>query len=439
ERLLRQVNRVYQKNNDLLMSSGLYKTLADAGLLIAHEEAAMDLACTGEAYKVIQPRQVPFISYPYEWCFSQLKDAALLTLHIQQVALDHGMSLKDASAYNVQFLEGRPVFIDTLSFEECREGKPWVAYRQFCQHFLAPLALASYRDIRLSQLLRIHADGVPLDLASALLPWRTKLRMHLLAHIHLHAGAQKRYAERQVETRGRRMGRMSLLGLVDNLKTAVQKLDWSPGGTPWADYYQDTNYTPRALQDKEQLVSRFLDQVRPTSVWDFGANIGLFSRLASQRGIPTLSLDADPAAVERNYRSCVASKEKNILPLLLDLTNPSAGLGWNSSERIPFLERGRADAALVLALVHHLAIANNLPLGRIAGFFRSLCRHLIIEFVPKSDSQVQRLLRTREDIFPEYAQEKFEQEFAAYFRIVRREGMRDSERVLYLMEGSSSV
>ena len=199
--LYRQVNSVYKDDYDLLLRSGLYKTLTDAGLLVSHEEVSTDPPDPRIAYKIIRPEPIPFISYPYEWCFSQLKDAALATLEIQRQALAHGLSLKDASAYNVQFLDGKPVLIDTLSFEKLRL-KPWVAYRQFCQHFLGPLLLMGLKDSRLGQLSRIFLDGVPLDLTSRLLPRRTRLRPGILMHIHLHAASQKHFASKTIARQG---------------------------------------------------------------------------------------------------------------------------------------------------------------------------------------------------------------------------------------------
>ena len=191
--LYRQVNRACAEDFQLLESSGLAASLREAGLLIPHVEADVEPPRPDIAFRVIRPEPVPFISYPYEWSFSQLKDAALTTLRIQKIALRHGMILKDASAYNIQFHRGRPVLIDTLSFTRYEEGQPWVAYRQFCQHFLAPLALMAYRDVRLSALLRTEIDGVPLDLAAGLLPWRTRLKPGLLMHLHVHAASQKKY------------------------------------------------------------------------------------------------------------------------------------------------------------------------------------------------------------------------------------------------------
>ncbi len=430
----RQINRVYKDNFDHLVESGLHKALVEDGLLINHQEVDFKNDRPEAAYKLIKPESIPFISYPYEWSFGQLKDAALTTLGIQKKAFDFGMSLKDCSAYNIQFLRGKPVFIDTLSFEKYSEGSPWVAYRQFCQHFLAPLALMCYRDVRLSQLSRTHLDGIPLDLASLLLPFRTRFSFSLLSHIHLHAKSQTHYADKRVDTRNRpKLSRLGFIGIIDSLESAVRKLKWNPSGTEWGEYYEDTNYSAEAFHHKKRVVAEYLEAVLPGNVWDLGGNTGVFSRIASDKGIPTVSFDIDPAAVEKNYLECRRGGEANILPLLSDLTNPSPGIGWQNRERMSLIERGPADAALALALVHHLAISNNTPFAKIADFFASVCGSLIVEFVPKSDSQVQRLLATREDIFVDYTQQAFEREFAGYFNLERSQPINGSERTLYLM------
>jgi hypothetical protein len=434
--LYRQVNRSYQADFDRLTTSGLYAELVEAGLMIPHQEAAVAPVEPTLAYKVVEPEHVGFISYPYEWSFGQLKAAALVTLSIQKRALKRGLSLKDSSAYNIQFHHGRPVLIDTLSFEAYREGEPWDAYRQFCQHFLAPLALMAHRDVRLGQLLRLYIDGIPLDLTSLLLPWKTRLSFSLLTHIHLHAASQKRYADKTVDRRQvrRRMSRTSFLGLVDNLASAVRKLEWKPAGTEWGSYYAAHNYTQAGLHHKQQVVDRFLDLASPHSVWDLGANTGLFSQQASRRGILTIAFDIDPAAVELNYRNARENGQGAMLPLLNDLTNPSPALGWSNRERMSLLERAPADAVMALALVHHLAIGNNVPLPEVARFFSQLGRWLLVEFVPKSDSQVQRMLATRIDIFDQYDRAGFEQAFGEYYRTHEVIELQDSERVLYLLQ-----
>ena len=438
--LYRQVQPVYAANYDLLLGSGLYKALTDDGLLIHSPEADLGMSAEPGAYRVLAPQKLPFISYPYEWSFSQLKDAALTTLTIQKKAIEHGMCLRDASAYNIQFDGSNPIFIDTLSFEAYTEGNPWVAYRQFCQHFLAPLALMAHVDIRLGQLLRIHIDGIPLDLTAALLPKIFMLNPGLLTHVILHGAAGKKYADDSGAQAKRsaqaRVSKLAMLGLIDSLESTVKKLTWNPGGTEWGDYYSATNYTDNALKGKQDLVEQMLCTIAPAPklVWDLGANTGLFSRLASTRGLETVAWDIDPAAVEKNYLQCRSTQEKHLLPLMADLTNPSPGLGWEHSERRSMLQRGPAGAVLALALIHHLAISNNVPLERTADFFADAGEWLIIEFVPKSDSQVQRLLASREDIFPNYTEAGFETAFAGRFETVQKTAVSGTERTLYLMK-----
>ena len=438
--LYRQVNPIYREAYDQLMASGLHRALVDAGLLVAHEEVGPGRAGTGGAYKVLRPEPIPFISYPYEWCFSQLKRAALTTLRVQTTALRHGMTLKDASAYNIQFVGSRPVLIDTLSFEPYREGEPWVAYRQFCQHFLAPLALMARTDVRLGQLLRVHLDGIPLDLAARLLPWRTRLNPALALHIHAHAASQRRFADEapDASTTRRRMGRSSFEGLLDSLRAATRSLQWQPKGTPWAEYQSMTHYSPEAADQKKAQVGAFLDEARPALVWDLGANVGSYSRVASDRGILTIAFDNDPAAVERSYLEAKRRKETLLLPLVMDLTNPTPGIGWDLRERTSILERGPADLVMALALIHHLVISNNVPFDHLARFLARLGRWLIIEFVPKDDPQTQKLLAWRKDIFAEYSEQAFEEAFRRFYTIRRASVLPDTGRKLYLMERNAS-
>ena len=432
--LYRQVNRVYAEDYDRLMSSGLYAELVDRDLLIPHEEVPSPLPHTDDAYRTLRPERIGFISYPYEWCFSQLKDAALTTLRVQQTALRHDMVLKDASAYNVQFVRGRPIFIDTLSFARYEEGAPWVGYRQFCQHFLAPLALVAHRDVRLLQLLRVHMDGIPLDLARALLPLRAWLNLHLLLHIRVHAGYQRRYeGDTDTASKLRRISKRSLGNLMSALESATGKLHWKAKGSEWAGYYDGDSYEEGAAAHKRALVAEYLDEIAPSKLWDLGANTGVFSRIAAARGIDTLAFDVDPACVDRNYRQVRKDAETRLLPLLLDLTSPSPALGWAAEERDSIVDRSSADAVMALALIHHIAISNNVPLGYVAAFLARLAGDLIIEFVPKSDPKVAVLLATREDVFPDYSEAGFEAAFGTLFDIERKTRLEGSERTLYRM------
>ncbi len=409
--LYRKVNPNYEEDYTCLMNSGLYDELVGKKLLIPHEE-------TEEGLK---PEVVDFISYPYEWSFSMLKDAALATLEIQKIALGYGMVLKDASAYNIQFCRGKPILIDTLSFSEYTEGDPWIAYKQFCQFFLNPLSLMVYKDVRLGQLLRIYIDGIPSDLTTKLLPVRTYFRPALLGHIHAHS------LGRGIRLKTPRMSKFRLLVLVNHLKSTIKSLKWKPKGG-WSGYSEVSNYSEDSFNHKRELVASYLDKTKPGKVWDLGANLGEFSELVSKSS-QVISFDMDPVCTELNYLS-----RNGNLPLLLDLTNPSPDLGWDNSERKSFIKRGPADTVLALALVHHLAITNNLPLGNIASFLFSICHYLIIEFIPKEDSQVQKLLSSREDIFPDYTEKSFREEFSNYFRLVDSSSIGGTKRSLYLME-----
>lgn len=455
--LLRQVNQSYREPYERLKASGLYDALTGQGLLVRHEEIDELPAEPLSGYKVLRPQVVPFISYPYEWCFGQLKAAALATLAIQKSAMSRGMSLKDASAYNIQFLEDQPIFIDTLSFEYHVEGRPWIAYRQFCQHFLAPLLLMRHGHAGHGLLSRIHLDGIPLDVAGSMLPLTSWFRFPSLVHVHLHAWMQARPAHgRTAQSPAdagsataasapayKPSGKNALRGLLDNLEAAVEALSLPRRPSIWAGYYSETNYSPRAFASKQDLVARLLGKAgsRPRRVpmaapvvWDMGANTGVFSRLAAAQGMRTLAFDLDPVAVEINYREVVRKQERKVLPLVMDLSNPSPGIGWRNQERMSLSDRGPADIVMALALIHHLAIGNNLPFDRIVRCLADLGQSILIEFVPRSDSQVGRLLASRRGGFPEYTREAFENSFLADFDLVERVDIEDSERSLYLFE-----
>jgi ribosomal protein L11 methylase PrmA len=437
--LYRQVNRVFADEFEAVTGSGLYDELARQGLMIPHRAVSLDLAATLEAVAVLQPEPIRFISYPYEWCFGQLRDAALLTLDIQERALARGITLRDASAYNVQFHDGRPIFIDTLSFEPRKEGAPWAAYRQFCEHFVVPLVLMSRVDIQLGSLLRGYLEGVPLELGARLLGGRAWRSLGLLFHVRLHAAAQRRYRDRPPSAvAGRSVSTQSVIGLIRSLRSVVTGLTWQPRGTEWADYTSDNTYTVESTASKRDLVSAMLRSRGIRTVWDLGANTGEYSRAARIEAEHVVAFDLDPAAVERNYRRVRAENERGILPLLMDLTNPSPALGWAHRERLSLEQRGPADALLALALVHHLAIGRNVPLEGIAAYLARLGRTLVIEFVPKADSQVQRMLRTRADIFPRYTREGFEAAFRTVFRIDDVRPVTGSERLLYLMRATDN-
>ncbi|MFA6216633.1 MAG: class I SAM-dependent methyltransferase [Candidatus Omnitrophota bacterium] len=432
--IFRQVNKGYQEQYDCLMNSGLYASLVSAGFLISHVEADVP-ALNGEiAYKVIKPEIIPFISYPYEWCFSQLKQAALTTLRIQKMALEFGMTLKDSSAYNIQFLNGKPLLIDTLSFEKYRSGAPWGPYRQFCQHFLAPLALMSCVDARMNQLSRNYLDGIPLDLASSLLPVWSRLRPSLFFHLYGHAKFQNHYEDKASQSRSCRLSRLALQALLDNLESVVAGMKGRFRKSHWLRYYSDAHHSQETITAKQELVAEFLRRYSPGFMYDMGSNTGIFSRIASRQNIRVVSFDNDHSVVEENYQTCFKERLFSVLPLVVDITNPSPATGWALEERDSFFERGPVDAVLALAIIHHLVISSGIPLEKIAALFQKICRYALVEFIPKSDSLVQRLLVNREDIFSGYTRGNFEQEFGRYFEIEDSRPLPGSSRIVYFFK-----
>ena len=392
--LYRRVTKLGEPDYQHLMRSGLYESLTADGLLIEHEDAGQRAASPSGVERLLRPIRVPLVSYPPEWCFSQLKDAARLTLTVMRRASACGMRLKDASADNVQFVGGRPVFVDTLSFERASSG-PWVAYRQFCQHFLAPLAVMSRVDPRLSRLALTFPDGIPLDLASRMLPRRTLVSPCLLAHLHLHAAAERRLKRARVQSSGTgprdaRMTPAALHSLLDHLQACVERQRWKPRGD-WLRYYESlSRYTEQDLARKGTLVREWLARARPRTVWDIGANTGRFSRVAAEQAALVFAIDADAACVEKLYLQLKEAGPPNILPLVGDIANPSPGTGWANRERRSLESRGPADMSHLLARRPHVAA--------------------------------------------DYSPEGFERAFEAVFRVERRQPIADTGRVLYLME-----
>lgn len=427
--LYRQVNESYKKDYEYLISSGLYKTLSENGLLIKHTEVKR--SNTNNAYKVLKPEIVPFISYPYEWSFSMLKDAALLTLTIQKVALQFGMTLKDASSYNVQFIGSKPIFIDTLSFEKFT-GKPWTAYKQFCMHFLAPIALTSKIDLRLSALLTSFLDGLHLDLSAKMLPLKSKFNVGLLLHLQSHASSQVNI--KSVGTfKDRSISTNSILAIIDSLESTIKSLKYPISKSYWSDYYKNTNYLENGIKEKGILLKKFLKQIKhSTLLADFGANTGNFTDIAKDFADQSLSLDFDPIAIESNYLR--QSKDSSVLPLVINLANPSPSIGWGSIERKSFLDRAKFETVLMLALIHHLVITENISLNMIAELVSKMCNNLIIEFIPPTDSQIVEMTQLKKLNESTYSQKLFEESFEKYFKIVTKEMIKTNSRIMYLMK-----
>jgi hypothetical protein len=429
----RRVNPSYTSCYKQLMSSGLYAHLTGTGSLMPHEEVSSSHPLFSEGELILCPKQLPFISYPYEWSFGQLQEAAILTLDVLAASLDHGMILKDASAFNVTWHRGKAVFFDTLSFTPYEDGSPWAGYRQFCSHFLAPLALMAYTDFRLQKLLLQYIDGVPLDLTSQLLPFRTRLKPSLSIHLHMHSYLQKKKAGTRDKIKVS-LKKKSLYNLIASLRNCINALKFPNVQTEWGDYYNDTNYTVEQAQKKQSVIAGWLEMVRPYSVADLGANDGTYSVLAARSSELVVAMDVDPVAVQANYVMCKTQNKTRITPLLNDITAPSPAIGWHCRERSSIFERLHPHMGMALALVHHLSISNNVPFSNIFSMFADMAPTWIVEFVDKKDTQVQRLLTNRPDVFPEYTQAMFEERAKAQFSIEQKHHIEGTQRTLYLLK-----
>jgi hypothetical protein len=426
----RQVNKIYAGHYDLLVKSGLSSFLQEKKLLLPHEEVTENILHSDDWYLTLLPEQVPFTSYPYEWCFEQLKDAALLTLEIVKFSIDEGMILKDATPYNVQFLNGRPVFIDTLSFEKYDLSLPWIAYRQFCESFLFPLLLSHYHKISIQPFLNSYPNGMPVNIAAKLLPWKSRLNPGVSLHVFL----QNKLSKKTKNTRqANSFSKNKLLNLISHLDGIIRDLT-NTGKTEWSNYYTGSISSPEYLGKKEDIITNLLQKLDGRRLLDLGANEGFFSLLAAAKNFDVVAIDKDDQCINILYKKVKQENITNILPLCIDLMNPSTASGFANNERASFGERIHTDAVMALALVHHLAIGYNLPLSKIAEYLYGFSHQLIIEFVPKEDEKVQLLLQNKKDIYPEYTLENFENVFRQKFTIIEKMQVPGSDRIIYLMK-----
>ncbi len=433
----RQVNQCYAPAYALFKSSGLYDALVKGKKLLPHTELDKNLTGTPQWYTTLLPQQLPFISQPWEWCFGQWKDAALLTLALVRASMQKGMILKDATPFNVQFTGSRPVFIDTLSFEPYDAGKPWIAYRQFIECFLGPLLLARYRSQELPGLFQLYPEGIPLSLVAKLLPFKSRFNLNVFLHIHLPARIPPGPPTGEEETAATKtppFTQKKLLSIIDSLESLVRSLQLPTSATTWNNYYEETVLGKAYIDEKMAVIGAWLNQLQPKRVLDIGANTGLFSEVAAAGGAFTIAVDGDADCINRLYTACRQKKIKNLLPLRTDITNPSPATGWGNEERSAFLQRAKADCTMALALVHHLAIGRNIGFRQIAGVFQTFSPYLIIEFVPKTDPKVALLLQNRKDIFDQYNEAAFVQAFGEKYNVLERTALPDSGRVLFLLK-----
>lgn len=385
---------------------------------------------------VLEQERVPFISYPYEWTFDMLKDAALLQLDLESAMKQDRLAMKDATAYNIQFLDGKPIFIDVLSFQPYREGKPWVGYAQFCRSFFYPLLVQAYCGIDFQPLLRSYLDGIPVTTVRRILGPRAWRSFAALKHVVLQAGLQQSFEEKMPaltdEFQAVRFSLDHNVRLMQTLKKEVAKLSPYRAISHWSLYGENHSYSPNARQRKHDFVAENLKKIAPSSVWDIGCNTGEYALLAAEYSPQVVALDSDAASVNALYTHCKSRNITRVLPLVADLIDPSPALGWGLEERKSLFQRAGADCVLALALVHHLCLMRNIPIGHVFSLFSRLgFQHVLIEFVPKTDPMAKRLLRNREDVYPWYTQQTFETEASTRFIIEERLELEKGGRIMY--------
>jgi len=411
---IRQISPGYLNDYKYLMHSGIYERLVSEGLLISHTE---------KDDNIIVPEQLWFVSYPYEWSFHYLKQAAINTLKINRIALDYNMILKDASAYNMQRHNGKMMLVDTLSFAPYIEGVAWRPYLQFCQHFLYPLLLMKHRDTALGKLSMLNIDGVPGELVKKILPWWLIFSPSVFMNLYLHHLMPKSDKDNNPF-----ISRRALIATLDLLQRLVESLNYKPK-RGWNQYESMCSYMNVSRRDKAMQVVQILARGKAGTLCDLGANTGEYSVMASQMGYQVVAIDADHDCVDH-----IASLHADILALNVDLSNPSPAIGWGNRERRGLLERLQVDTILALALIHHLCIGNNVPLANVAKLLAAHCQQLVIEFVPPDDPKAKLLGRNR--VYPAYSQLIFEEEFGKYFSLMAVERIKDSCRSIYLYQKS---
>jgi SAM-dependent methyltransferase len=426
---------------EALAASELFRKEVGEGRLVATEPVPPGDGLPAELEEpgyaaVLAHERVPFVSYPYEWPFGMLRDAALLQLELLLAALDEGLVLKDASPYNVQWRGARPVFVDVGSFERLRPGEPWAGYRQFCMLFLYPLLLQAYKGAPFQPWLRGSLEGISPTECRNLLSGRDRLRRGVLAHVVLHARLEGRYGDRRRDVKRELQAAGFHEGLiranVRRLEKLVRGLSWDPGRSAWSGYAEESPYTEADADAKEAFVREAAATRRRRLTWDLGCNDGRYTRIAAEGADYVVALDADAAVVEGLYRTLREEGSRTILPLVADIADPSPGLGWRGRERRTLEARGRPELTLCLALLHHVAISGNIPLPAFLDWLVSLGGELVIELPTRDDPMVQRLLAAKgPDANPDYGTESFERALAERCDVARREVLPSGTRILY--------
>jgi hypothetical protein len=439
ETIYRALDERAAMNWKALRATRFFEDGVAAGTIIGTEPAEAAPGVDGWA-EVVRHDTVPVISYPYEWTFSMLKDAALLQLDLLLAALAEDMILKDSTPYNVQFIGSRPVFIDIGSFERLEPGDVWVGYRQFLQQFLYPLMLTARVGVPFQPWLRGRMEGLTADEMSRMLGPRDHLRKSSLLHVSLPARSERRYegddSGRDVRSELQQAGfsKDMIVTNVEGLRRVVTELTWDPDHSRWDDYVSCAHVSGQR-EFKADFVTRSLLELAPDTVWDLGTNDGHFARLAGVTTDRVVAFDADHLVLDHFYRALRLDAVDNVLPLLYDLTDPSPGLGWRGAERRPLAARSTPDLVLCLAVVHHLVIGRNVPLRRVVDWLADLGAHVVFEWVPPDDPMVRGLTANKRphEVHGDYEEQALRHLVAERLTVTREEPVPGSSRILFAL------
>lgn len=436
-RVFRTVMPHAAKEFEITRQSGILRRLAQEQRIVGEEQVAPEIigAHGAGAYRVLEHPRLPVISYPYEWCFSQLKAAALHHLDLHLELLDGGMTLSDASAYNIQFCGAQPIFIDALSFRRYVEGEFWFGHRQFCEQFLNPLLLRALFGIPHNAWYRGSIEGIPAVEFARLLRPRHLLSWNVLTHVLMQGKLQRQSvqtANTDARISGKKLPLIAFRQILRGLRSYIHKLHPADHGkTQWENYATDNSYAPDEASAKRQFVARFSAAIKPKAICDIGCNTGDYIVVALQAGAEHgIGLDSDQGSLDRLFSRARRDKLR-LLPLYCDFANPAPSQGWAEVERPGILRRANCDAVLALGVVHHLAIGRNLPVAEVVDSIVGMAPNGVIEFIQKSDPMTQALLRLRTDIFPDYREDMFEQHLASKADIVQSETVSAAGRKLY--------
>jgi SAM-dependent methyltransferase len=439
-RIFRGLSQTALANFRQLESTSFYRSFQATGALVASRECRAQDAPLPPAVRerwagFLEHQPITVISYPYEWTFGMLRDAALLQLDLLEAAIVEDMSCKDATPYNIQFAGGKPVFIDIASFIPLESGATWAGYRQFCEMFLFPLMLQAYKGIHFQPFMRAAIDGIDVQTAARLFSLRDRFRPGVFSHVWLQSKFDRRYGGTQQNVRSNiksaGFNREMILANVRRIRKLVTGMKWQGDGSEWAAYAEFHNYSAADHELKESFIADCAAESQPRVAWDIGCNTGQFAKIAAQHSGLVVAMDLDHFAVERLYRELKAAGGGNILPLVQNVADPSPNWGWQNRERSELKMRAAPDLVLCLALLHHVVITANIPLDEFIAWLARLTPDLVIEYVSRADDKVKTLLRNKDDDYADYSREGLEKALQQHFNIVRQLTLGQGRRHLY--------